>query len=272
MKEQAKRLGTIKISEFALRHFDPKFGGTKILNVEPKAFEQHLNGFKDIYFDKPEDRVIDKSDGHVRVDILDGYAPFCKLLVMANITDARTGSLKITDANYQFLRHGYSARREDELAVFGRWFDFPPGIEKPRAKYTVAILYDKAQMDKEAKSEYDKKIAKGGMDSIGLEYPEEFGADWGVVAILGQMTPSEEPMKPMTMMRNYMDISMGGSGMKLPTPPAEPSKLKYDTPATFQIAHSEYSKALDVYREEVKEFNEKYERSVKFWQHNATVK
>jgi hypothetical protein len=191
---------------------------------------------------------------------------------MTNITDAKTGTLKITDANYQFLRHGYSARREDELAVFGRWFDFPPGIEKPKAKYTISILYSKAQMDKELKSDYDKIMAKGGIDSIGLEGPGEFDADWGVVAILGQMTPSEEPMKPITMMRNYMDLSMGGSGMKLPTPPVEPSKLKYDTPATFQIAHSEYSKALEVYREEIKEFNKKYERSVSFWETHATVK
>lgn len=263
MKEQKERLGTIKISEFALRHFDPKFGGTKILNLEPKQFEQYLNTFKDLYFDKPEDRFMD--DGDVRVDILDGYAPFCKLLVMANITDAKTGSLKITDANYSFLRHGYSARRDDELAVFGRWFDFPPGIEKPKAKYTIAILYDKAQMDKEFRSDYDKAISKGGLDSIGLEAPEEFGADWGVVAILGQMTPKEEPMKPITMMRNYMDISMGGSGMKLPIPPVKP-----DVPEISELI-SEYKKALDIYKEEIKEFNDKYERSVKFWEQNATV-
>lgn len=266
MKEQTERLGTIKISEFALRHFDHKFGGTKILSMEPKDFEQYLNTFKDLYFDKPEDRMIDSVDGHVRVDILDGYAPFCKLLVMANITDAKTGSLPITDANYQFLRHGYSARRDDELAVLGRWFDFPPGIKKPTAKYTVSILYDKAQMNKELRSEYDKKMANGGVDSFGLEAPEEFDADWGVVAILGQMTPKEEPMQPITMMRNYMDISMGGSGMKLPVPPQKPN-----VPEVSELM-SEYKKALDIYKEEIKEFNEKYEKSVEFWKHNAIVK
>jgi len=265
MKKQTQRLGTIKISDFALRHFDPNFGGTKILSMEPKQFEQYLNTFKNTYFDSSSDKVIDE-DGLVIVDILDGYAPFCKLLVMDNLTDAKTGSLKITDANYSFLRSGYFARREDELAVFGRWFDFPSGIEKPEAKYTVTILYDKAQMDKEAKSDYDKKIAKGGVDSIGLEAPEEFEAEWGVVAILGQMTPGEEPMKPITMMRNYMDISMGGSGMKLPTPPVKPN-----VPEISELM-GEYKKALDIYKEEIKEFNDKYERSVKFWEHNAIVK
>lgn len=266
MKEQTERLGTIKLSEFALRHFDSKSGGTKILNMEPKSFEQYLNSFKDIYFDQPEDRMIDKSDGHVRVDILDGYASFCKLLVMSNITDAKTGSLPITEANYQFIRHGYSARREDELAVLGRWFDFPPGIKKPTAKYTISILYDRAQMNKELRSEYDKKVAKGGVDSIGLEAPEEFGADWGVVAILGQMTPREEPMQPITMMRNYMDLSMGGSGMKLPVPPEKPNLVEESE------LMQKYKEALAVYNDEMKEFNEKYERSVSFWSENAIVK
>jgi hypothetical protein len=270
MKEQKQRLGTIKISEFALRHFDPKFVGTKILNMEPKEFEVRLNTSSALYFDSPKDRSIRIDE--IRVNILDGYAPFCKLLVMKNYTDAKTGSLKITDANYGFLRHGYSARREDELAVFGRWFDFPPGIEKPRAKYTISILYSKAQMDKELKSDYDKKMSKGGIDSIGLEGPEEFGADWGVVAILGQMTPKEEPMKPITMMRNYMDISMGGSGMKIPASPVEPNHFDFDDEIGYNMALNSYKEDVSKYKEEVKEFNETYERSVKFWQHNATVK
>jgi len=263
MKE---KIGSIKITNFALRHFDPKFGGTKILNIEPKDFEKYLNMFKNIYFDRPEDRMIDKASGQVRVDVLDGYAPFCKLLVMTNVTDAKSGTLPILDSNYQFLRHGYSARRDGELAVFGRWFDFPPGIEKPKAKYTVSVLYSKAQMNKELKSDYDKAIAKGGVDSLGLEAPEEFKADWGVVAILGQMTPKEEPMKPMTMMRNYMDISMGGSGMKLPIAPAKPNLT-----AESELM-GKYNEALSIYKEEMREFNDKYEKSVKFWQHNATVK
>lgn len=269
MKEQPERLGTIKLSEFSLRHFDPKFGGTKILNMEPKQFEERLNRYKDIYFDHPEDRVIDRregSAGRVRVNIIDGYAPFCKLLVMENITDAKAGSLPITESNYQFLRHGYSARRDEELAVLSRWFDFPPGIKKPTAKFTVSILYDKAQMNKEFRSEYDKKLANGGVDSIGLEAPEEFDADWGVVAILGQMTPMEEPMPPITMMRNYMDISMGGSGMKLPIPPEKPNLT-----AESELMQK-YNLALEIYKEEIKKFNDKYERSVKFWSENAIVK
>lgn len=230
MEKTQQKLGTIKITDFALRHFDPKFGGTKILNLEPKDFEKYLNEFKDLYFDNPEERMIDKET--VRVDILDGYAPFCKLLVMKNITDAKTGSLPITLENYQYLRSGYSARRDEELPVLSRWLELPLG--KPKADYTVTILYDKEQIDKEATAMYKKIMDEGGIESVGLEPPVPFDADWGVVAILGQMTPKEEPMKPITMLRNSMDISMGGSGVTLD--------------------------------------EEAYRRSVKFWNENATVK
>jgi hypothetical protein len=41
--EKAQQITSVKISDFALRHFDPKFGGTKILNMDPKEFEQRIN-------------------------------------------------------------------------------------------------------------------------------------------------------------------------------------------------------------------------------------
>ena len=61
-----------------------------------------------------------------------------------------------------------------------------------------------------------------------------FDADWGVVAILGQSHPNEEPMKPETMIRNSLGISEGGSGVPLD--------------------------------------REAYLRSVEFWEKHATVK
>jgi len=213
MEQTLQKLGTIKLTDFAMRHFDPKFGGTKILNLEPKDFESYLNKFKNLYFDEPLERWIDKKNGIQRVNILDGYAPFCKLLVMKNITDARTGSLPITLENYQYLRSGYSARRNEELPVLGRWLDLPLGA--PIATYTVTILYSKEQIDKEAKAMYEKNKNSENIESIEIVPPVSFDADWGAVAILAQMTPREEPMKPITMLRNSMDITMGGSGVPL---------------------------------------------------------
>lgn len=252
-------LGTIKMTEFALRHFDRDFGGTKILNLEPKDFERRLNEYTHATYLR---EVLINSD--IVIDVLDGYATFCKLLVMRNFTDARTGTLPITVANYQYLRSGYSARREGEFSVFSRWFELP--LPAPIADYLILVLYDKAQLDKEAMSEYNKKIASDDIDSIGLEMPVPFDAEFGVVAILGQMNPIEEPMKPITMMRNYMDISMGGSGMKAPVAPVKPN-----VPAESEIM-SEYNKSLLVYKEEIREINKKYDISVKFWENNATVK
>ena len=53
----------------------------------------------------------------------DGYAPFCKHLFIENFTDAIGAYVKITKENEAFIRTGYEARRENELAVLGRWID-----------------------------------------------------------------------------------------------------------------------------------------------------
>lgn len=269
MKEQT-RLGTIKLTDFALRHFDPEFGGTKILNTEPKNFEGYLNIFANMYFDKPEERMIDEN--LVRVNILDGYAPFCKLLVLKNFTDAKTGTLPITVENYRYLRSTYSARRSDELPVLSRWFDFPPGIQKPKAEYIIAVLYDKKQIDKEAQVMYEKSKEKEDIETIGADAPLPFDADWGVVAILGQMQPKEEPMPPITMMRNYMPIEFGGSGVNLKEKPKEPNHFEFDDESQYKIATEIYKKNMIEYKESVENFEKNYHRSVDFWNNNATVK
>ena len=69
---------------------------------------------------------------------------------------------------------------------------------------------------------------------LDLSGASEFDADWGVVAILGQSHPNEEPMKPETMLRNALGIEEGGSGVPLD--------------------------------------REQYLKSVDFWSNNATVK
>jgi hypothetical protein len=216
----------IKITDFALRHFDPKFGGTKILDFTPDQFEVNINN-NDIY-----ESLSLNIKNHCNVKITDsirvknGYAPFCKLLAIQNFTDARIGSLPITLENYQYLRSGYSARRENELPVFSRWLELPLG--KPKAEWLVLVLYSKEQIDKEAEEE-----AEENMD-LDLSGASEFDADWGVVAILGQSHPNEEPMKPETMLRNALGIEEGGSGVPLD--------------------------------------REQYLKSVDFWSNNATVK
>jgi hypothetical protein len=194
----------IKITDFAKRHFDSKFGGTKILNVTPEDFEHMINTLH-----------TSAHTEHLFERVIPGYADFCKLLVVKNFTNAKTGTLPITLENYQYLRTGYSARTESELPIMERWFELP--IPAPTAKYLVLVLYSKEQLDKERK-----------------EGEEEFDGDFGVVAILAQMSAEEEVMKPITMMRNALGIEEGGSGVPID--------------------------------------RDAYKKSVEFWSKNATVK
>ena len=202
------KIENVKITEFAKRHFDSKFGGTKILDSTPEEFECIVNQKLELI----NSSIITE---HSTERILPGYADFCKLVVVKNFTNARTGTLPITLDNYQYLRTGFSSRTEKELPVMDRWFDLP--LSAPKAQYLVVVLYSKEQLDKERK-----------------EGEEEFIGNWGAVAILGQMSSNEEPMKPITMMRNALGIEEGGSGVPID--------------------------------------REAYKKSVDFWSNNATVR
>lgn len=263
---EIRQIQNIKISDFALRHFDPKFGGTKILNMEPKEFEEILNEELMVYNSSLDP---DGGDSDV-VKILNGYAPFCKLIAVKNFTDARVGSMPITIANHQYIRHGYSKRRESEFEVFSRWLELP--VPAPKANYLMIIAYNQEQMDKEAIADYNKKMAEGGIDSIGLEKPEPFPAEWGVVAILGQHGPDEEPMKPETFDRNYMPIEFGGSGMKYPVMPIEPNRFEFEGDFDYMKALDIYKKLVAKYKTEIDEIRAKRKKCVYFWQNNVTVR
>lgn len=180
----------VQLSKFSLRHFDPKFGGTKILGRTPDEFIEKVNN-----------DYLNEFMLHNIAIIRDGYMDDCKLLFITNFTDAKTGTMPITLENYQYLRSGYSARTENELPVLSRWFELPniPDVV-PKAEYLCLVLYSKKHMEKER-------------DARGEE--EEFTEDWIVVAILGQMHDEEEPMQPATMMRNALGMEQGGSGVPL---------------------------------------------------------
>ncbi len=219
--------GQIKITNFALRHFDPKAGVTKITDMSPEDFENELNNIVSNSivtgsFASKEDLI--KKLGF---SIKDGYAPFCKLIAVPNFTNARVGSLPITIANHQYIRHGYSSRNDRELPVLTRWFELPTGV--PLAEYLVIVVYSRKQLLEEHQMQW-----KTDMNSDVPEFELAEDDEWGVVAILGQSHPEEEPMNPVTMMRNALGKEEGGSG----------------TP-------------LD---------KEKYAKSVLFWQNNVNVK
>lgn len=218
----------VELTEFARRHWDKNFTGTRITSHTPEEFITTLNEA----LSRGPNVIRSISDPYVS-DIKDGYADFCKLVIMSNFTNARTGTLPITLENYHYLRTGYHSRRGEELPVLARWFDLP--LPAPTAKHLVVVVYSKAQLKKEWEAEQKRFSAE---HSCAGERPEPLPftmeAGYGIVAILGQMEADEEPMKPATMIRNALGVEEGGSGVPID--------------------------------------REKYLESVEFWKTHATVK
>lgn len=180
----------IKLTEFSLKHFNEKNVGTKILDISPEKFEHTINNLYDV------ENLLKDSD----------YADFCKYLVINNFTDAKSGSMRITEENKKFLKSGYSAREEGELPILSRWFEFDSKEDIPNAEKLVIILYSKEQLELE---HLEKNPSIDNFEFNGVD------CDYGVVAILGQQTEEADPIKPITMMRNHLGKSFGGSGVEI---------------------------------------------------------
>ncbi len=164
---------SVVLSRFAKRRLFPRDGRRNaITGTDAEAFSAYLNE------NEPE-------------QVLDGYAPFCKLWVYRNWTTTRCAAVPITDENRHLLRTQYEARNREELPVLVRWFE---GLDPPKGEYLMVILYDKAQMAKEG---------------------DEIQGDWAVVGCLATMTPEETPLNPITIMRNALGVEEGGSGVPL---------------------------------------------------------
>jgi hypothetical protein len=127
------KIENVKITDFAKRHFDSKFGGTKILDFTPEDFER-------ILITNINTLNLIPTTEYSTERILPGYADFCKLVVVKNFTNARTGTLPITLDNYQYLRTGFSSRTEKELPVMDRWFDLPFRIRAGERKGRLCHL------------------------------------------------------------------------------------------------------------------------------------
>jgi hypothetical protein len=173
----------IKFTDFAMRHFDPKFSGTKITTIDSDEFLKKINFYIE----------------NERIMVQDGYADFVKILLFENFAELPTGSMEISLENYQYLRSDYITRQEGELPVLSRWFELP--VEPPLANSIAIVLYSKKQIESE-------EHARGHLDFY-------FNCDWGIVNITAQQEYSIEPMSPITMMRNALGKEEGGSGVPI---------------------------------------------------------
>ena len=83
-----------------------------------------------------------------------------------------------------YLRSGYQARRENELAVLERWFDYSklPEGSVTKAKYLDIILYSKEQIIVENQAQ-------------NLEDPnKDIDYDYGIISVKAQDENCELPM------------------------------------------------------------------------------
>ena len=164
---------SIAMTPFARARLFPRDGrATAIRDCTAEAFVQRLND-------------------EAPLEVLAGYAPFCRLHAHRNWTSTRCSVVAVTDANRGCLRTAYEARSRDELPVLVRWFE---GVDAPVANFLLPILYSREQLAREG---------------------EAIDADWGVVGCLYTMEAEEIPMAPITMMRNALGVAEGGSGVPL---------------------------------------------------------
>lgn len=213
----------IKITEFAKRHFNGN-KGTQIRSLDINNIEKLTSNIYNYFSNSKNPQQYKDNFGFKLGDfyLFDGYADFCKLLVIKNTTDTRTGTSEITNENYQWLRTDIEAREEWELPVPVRYFDFP--IDVPKAEYLVFVLYSNEHLKTEHKIRTETKykqaiennLSKEELDILNpINNPYEFedsNVDFGIVSIMAQMEPYEEPMHPNTIIRNHLGKEFGGSG------------------------------------------------------------
>lgn len=143
---------SIVLTEFARPRLFPRNPRRNtIQDCSAEAFERHLNEV-------------------VPVQVLDGYAPFCKLHVHRNWTSTRCIAVPISDENRHNLRCAYEARNTDELPVLVRWFE---GVEPPRANFLIAILYSREQL--QGKEHRSRRI---GVSSAACTRPRSRRSRW----------------------------------------------------------------------------------------------
>ena len=176
---------TIQLLDFACRHFDPTFVGTKItkyrtsndtpVEQQTAAFMQDLEAFTD------------------KAIIIDGAYPFAKLFIVPNFTNSLSGMAQITDANRDKLQQGWRTRQEGEAAYYSQWFNSTDVTPEPAACLHI-VLYSSEQLWKEG---------------IRLDP----GKEWGIVAIMAEPSMIPAPLHPSTLRRNSEGIAAGGNGV-----------------------------------------------------------
>jgi hypothetical protein len=186
----------------------------------------HDSNYAGTRMDCDQQEFVDKVHSHFKsggVNLVDGYAPFCKHVFIPNEWSCTVGALPITDENKHLIRSAYTRRRPEELAVLTRWFP-ADHVTATKAKYLDIILYSREQI----LQEYEALPLEGrSTDDI----PQ---APWGIISIKAQDEDFELPMTPMTIMRNALGKEEGGSGVPIDREKYEKASQYWDTHAAIQ--------------------------------------
>lgn len=149
----------------------------------------------------------------------EGYAPFCKHVILPNFTQLPPFCMAITPHNETDLCTDYAARNNLELPVLRRFFPRATYPNRPPARFLDIILYSREQIEREGR-------AVGRPPGLDKDY------DWAIVSFKAQDEDAELPMTPITMMRNAVGPEQGGSGEPL-------DREKYLTAVGFWSEHAE---------------------------------
>jgi len=184
------------------------------------------SGFAGTRMDCDQQEFVDKVHSHFKSggeNLVEGYAPFCKHVIIPNEWSCTVGALPITDENRHLIRSAYTRRRPEELAVLTRWFPADQ-VTATKAKYLDIILYSREQI----MQEYEALPLE---DRFTDNVPQ---APWGIISIKAQDEDFELPMTPMTVMRNALGKEEGGSGVPIDREKYEEATRYWDTHAAIQ--------------------------------------
>lgn len=187
MEEKIKPL---IMDSFCFRDFDREKRPETFIDYSKEDFTKKVNAF------------------YSKDKLKDGYAPFCKHIFMPNfVPGLKSRTLPITKEIEPLIISAYEARTPNELPVLNRYIEISSisHLTFPDAKYLDIILYSKEQIVKE-------KIA---MKETDLNQIESIDFDYGIISLKPQDADYELPMTPITMMRNALGITEGGSGIPL---------------------------------------------------------
>lgn len=195
----------IILDKFCLRQFVKSVSSSSFIDFDSKEFEKIVNEKYIQSLNVMKEKNINIKDFDNNPILKSGYASFCKHIFIENFVKNLTPSaIEITTENESLIKTAYEARTEKELPVLRRFIQKTDlKTELKNAKYLDIILYSKEQISKENEAMNEKDENKD------IDY------DFGIISIKPQDVDYEQPMDPITMMRNALGKEEGGSGIPL---------------------------------------------------------